>query len=91
MCSPGYLDDYAGVGGKWQRSDPAHGRVGSVFSDPGAGMPVNGEQVLAESDSYEPAAQEVYDQEWSDDSGFEGSISDTSIYEDESIMLGEEW
>lgn len=35
MCAPGFLDDYATVGGKWQRSDPAQGRVGSIFSDPG--------------------------------------------------------
>lgn len=36
MCAPGFLDDYATVGGKWQRSDPAQGRVGSIFSDPGS-------------------------------------------------------
>jgi hypothetical protein len=34
LCPPSYMNDYAGVGGKWQRSDPEHGRVGSVFSDP---------------------------------------------------------
>ena len=34
LCAPGYLCDYAGVGGKWQRSDPENGRVGSIFSDP---------------------------------------------------------
>lgn len=32
MCATGYLDDYATVGGKWQRSDPTNGRVGSIFS-----------------------------------------------------------
>ena len=36
MCARGYLDDYATVGGKWQRSDPANGRVGSIFSGAGA-------------------------------------------------------
>lgn len=36
MCAPGYLDDYATVGGKWQRSNPTQGRVGSIFSDPGS-------------------------------------------------------
>lgn len=36
MCAPGFLDDYATVGGKWQRSDPTQGRVGSIFSDPGS-------------------------------------------------------
>ncbi len=34
LCAPGYLCDYAGVGGKWQRTDPEHGRVGSILSDP---------------------------------------------------------
>lgn len=30
---PGYMDDYATIGGKWQRADPVEGRVGSAFSD----------------------------------------------------------
>ncbi len=34
LCAPGYLCDYAGVGGKWQRTDPENGRVGSILSDP---------------------------------------------------------
>jgi hypothetical protein len=38
MCSPGFLCDYAGVGGKWQRTDPANGRVGSSLSDAGEVM-----------------------------------------------------
>lgn len=33
ICPPGYLDDYATVGGKIQRSNPTHGRVGSILSD----------------------------------------------------------
>ncbi|GIW99366.1 MAG: hypothetical protein KatS3mg111_2699 [Pirellulaceae bacterium] len=33
---PGFLDDYATVGGKWERTDPVEGRVGSIFSDPAA-------------------------------------------------------
>lgn len=36
LCPPGYLEDYATVGGKWQRSDPTTGRVGSILSDPGS-------------------------------------------------------
>ncbi len=36
MCNTGNLCDYSAVGGKWQRTDPACGRVGSVLSDPGA-------------------------------------------------------
>ncbi len=33
MCPPGYIDDYATIGGKWQRTNPTDGRVGSPFSD----------------------------------------------------------
>jgi hypothetical protein len=36
MCATGYLDDYATVGGKWQRGNPTQGRVGSIFSDSGS-------------------------------------------------------
>jgi hypothetical protein len=36
MCSNDHLCDYAGVGGKWQRSNPTCGRVGSILSDAGA-------------------------------------------------------
>lgn len=35
ICPPGYLDDYATIGGRYQRLDPTTGRVGSAFSDPG--------------------------------------------------------
>ncbi len=49
ICAPGYLEDYATVGGKWQRADPAYGRVGSILSDPGSTVvdPVNGQIVEA--------------------------------------------
>ena len=42
MCAPGYLDDYATVGGKWQRSDPINGRVGSIFSGADATISAGG-------------------------------------------------
>jgi hypothetical protein len=35
ICETGYIDDYATVGGKWQRAHPTQGRVGSPFSDSG--------------------------------------------------------
>lgn len=38
LCDTGYLCDYAGVGGKWQRTDPEYGRVGSIFSDPNSAV-----------------------------------------------------
>ncbi|MBX3419378.1 MAG: hypothetical protein KF851_17365 [Pirellulaceae bacterium] len=34
MCCGPYLDHYPTFGGKVQRTDPAWGRVGSIFSDP---------------------------------------------------------
>ncbi len=36
MCSTDHMCDYAGAGGKWQRGNPACGRVGSIMSDAGA-------------------------------------------------------
>ncbi len=36
VCRNEYLYDYGGVGGKWQRTNPACGRVGSNLSDAGA-------------------------------------------------------
>jgi hypothetical protein len=52
ICAPGFIDDYATVGGKWNRSDPTHGRVGSPFSDPvsGIGSP---ESIFVEGEQYE--------------------------------------
>lgn len=35
MCDTAHLCDYAAVGGKWQRSNPTCGRVGSNLSDAG--------------------------------------------------------
>jgi len=35
LCCPPYMDDYATIGGKWQRSHPSQGTVGSALSDPG--------------------------------------------------------
>lgn len=66
LCPPGYLDDYATVGGKWQRTDPSCGRVGSIFSDPGStvhDISMNGDEYyesdLGGAQSY---GNEVYDE-----------------------------
>ena len=44
MCCGTYDEAYAGHGGKFQRSDLFHGRIGSPFSDPNsqylAGQPL---------------------------------------------------
>ena len=36
LCDIGELCSYSAAGGKWQRSNPECGRVGSLFSDAGA-------------------------------------------------------
>lgn len=94
ICPEGYMDDYATVGGKWQRSDPANGRVGSVFSDPGT--------VAA---SYGEPTTEYYSNEALDGEVIEGPVESGEVYYDEGyysdgdvvsgdegiIILGEDW
>ncbi len=46
MCCTPYDDDYAAFGGRWQRTDMRHGRVGSAF-DPGATMTTAGQPTPA--------------------------------------------
>lgn len=106
LGAPGYLDDYATVGGKWQRSDPTYGRVGSVFSDPNSTVT---DSNLAEF------TEGGYSQEFSDadlrdaeviDPGYEvdhyqtpygpddtilEQTSDSSEFDDGVIILGEDW
>ncbi len=36
MCCTPYDDDYSAHGGRWQRTDMRHGRVGSAFAPAGA-------------------------------------------------------
>ncbi len=61
ICPPGYLDDYATVGGKWQRSDPTRGRVGSTLSD--AGSTTHTSPAFTEGSYYGPPAGERYQYE----------------------------
>ena len=94
LCPPGYLDDYAAVGGKWQRTDPASGRVGSVFSDPGTSVSTGistgttyydgdtyYEQEIYESDGYETIQGDDYYEEVSPQSV---SPETSSVIESES-------
>ncbi len=54
LCAPGYLCDYGGVGGKWQRTDPENGRVGSILSDPNSVVNSSGQTTeVVNGDSYE--------------------------------------
>lgn len=102
--NPGYLDDYATVGGKWQRSDPTYGRVGSVFSDPDAsgrsGATMHVSDMEGDSNSYYEGDYEVIE---SYDSGVADQSYPDEFYEEESavpevppygdgvIILGEDW
>lgn len=87
LCAPGYINDYAGVGGKWQRSDPENGRVGSVFSDPGSTVSasnpagsVQGEAFYSEEPTYEDSTE------------YGPSIIESSTSSSDGvIILGEDW
>ena len=88
ICAPGYLCDYAGVGGKYQRSDPENGRVGSIFSDPNSvvAASASASEVLASDESnYEEVAP-------SGESILEPTIENLPpSTEDGVIILGDQW
>jgi len=87
LCAPGYLCDHAGVGGKWQRSDPENGRVGSIFSDPNS--------VVGTSTQFaEVTGSDTYDYEEvmpSGESILEPVMSDPAATDDGTIILGDQW
>ena len=86
LCAPGYLCDYAGVGGKWQRTDPENGRVGSIFSDPNSVVGASSQSpVVTESDTYE-----FEDVTPGDESILEPSMG-VPPTEDGVIILGDPW
>jgi hypothetical protein len=103
MCARGYLDDYATVGGKWQRTNPTSGRVGSIFSDAGttlAGDAVGSRGIAASpqdmesqmfgeayTEDYSGAVDEFHELEMLP---YEGSSTD-SAYGDAPLMLGDDW
>lgn len=81
MCCPPYLDDYATVGGKWARTNPTDGRVGSAFSDPNIST-VSG-TVVAFPENIDAVPE--YSGE------FETVPMGTEAQEDGVIILGEGW
>lgn len=88
ICAPGFLDDYATVGGKWQRADPSTGRVGSIFSDPGSTVQA-GTQHSVGGSSYgdqQFGAFEDYDNqgaiEYYEDSSNYGELQPGEFYDD---------
>lgn len=68
MCANGYLEDYATVGGKWQRTNPTTGRVGSILSDAGTTLTagtageriVDGAPATVESEFFGEACTDDY-------------------------------
>ena len=92
LCAPGYLCDYAGVGGKWQRTDPENGRVGSIFSDPNSVVGASAQSSSA--NSAEVIDGETYEYEEvvpSDDSIMETSSSEPVATEAGIVILGDQW
>ena len=102
LCTPGYIDDYATVGGKWNRSDPSHGRVGSIFSDQGY---VAGSASPAEDYGYHasasPLPESMHGEVVASPNGeylesateeFSNSYYDADTgFDDGVIILGDEW
>ncbi|MEZ6136846.1 MAG: hypothetical protein R3C53_18275 [Pirellulaceae bacterium] len=60
ICSPGFIDDYATVGGKWARANPVEGRVGSTLSDSGT--------------AYSLTQPPEYSTDWIEPSGIDGEF-----------------
>ncbi len=98
MCSRGFLDDYATVGGKWQRADQTHGRVGSIFSDPGSTVAAGytgGNVVYSEQgeqyESFGEAHIESYpSQEFDEFPELDGAASEEylpGIYQPEDVII----
>ncbi len=86
LCAPGYLCDYAGVGGKWQRTDPENGRVGSILSDPNSVVSASYQSAeVTSSDEYE--YEEVMP---SGESIVEPVMHDPNA-EDGIVILGDRW
>lgn len=91
LCAPGYLCDYAGVGGKWQRTDPENGRVGSIFSDPNSVVGVSAQSSVAtdaESYDYEEIEPSV---ESGRESILEPAMNDPVSKNEGIVILGEQW
>lgn len=85
MCHPCELETYSAYGGRWQRTDRAHGRVGSVFAPAGALVPYD-DPVGSAVDpdvpgDLPPAAPDQEDAESPDDVPSDGE-QDESVLED---------
>jgi hypothetical protein len=102
LPSPGFLDDYATVGGKWQRGNPTSGRVGSILSDPGSSQTMSNEAgvygdipegAYLEGEYFEGEyydGEVYYGPDASADEVYEIPTSE-SDFDDGVIILGEDW
>jgi len=86
LCQPGYLCDYAGVGGKWQRTDPENGRVGSILSDPNSvvGQSVQPAAVITDEGL-------IYQDADGGESIMESTMDLPQATEEGVIILGDNW
>ncbi len=90
LCAPGYLCDYAGVGGKWQRTDPENGRVGSILSDPNSVVQASGQSYQETGNAGEDAME--YEEVQPDDGSILEPVMTDSVQSDDGIViLGDQW
>lgn len=95
ICAPGYLDDYAAVGGKWERTNPTQGRVGSILSD--HGVTANNTIIEGTDDGVYYEYDDVYgDMNMNDgdviyDEGYVEDVPYESPSDEGVIILGEQW
>lgn len=73
ICASPHDREYAAFGGRLPRTDMCHGRVNSIFSDPGVGTAVGDEEVIYQSDiEDESTSYEVSGEEFEVYSGTQG-------------------
>ncbi len=88
LCSPGFMDDYATVGGKWTRNNPTEGRVGSPMSDPFAGVG-NLDAIAPLPPRSTGGVSQTIVEEY--DPSLDSGIEIVPEYESGSIILGDDW
>lgn len=82
MCQPCELETYSAYGGRWQRTDRDHGRVGSLFAPAGAQRPYEAPIAMdAADDSLPPSEPE--DEESTDEDLPSDRVEDDSVMETE--------
>lgn len=83
MCCSTDDPNYGAYGGRWQRHDMSHGRVGSAFNDAGFDALAEGEEESAEEPA-SPAEAEAGDDGLA---GYAPNYEDAPSYEDVEVDL----